>query len=53
MTLRDALITRDETRLPGRRDEDWRWTDLRGTLRPLPAVSDALQPLALREAPAL
>ena len=49
--LRDALLARDETRLPGRRDEDWRWTDLRGTLRPLPAVSDAVQPLAARPAP--
>lgn len=46
--LRDALLARDETRLPGRRDEDWRWTDLRGTLRPLPVVSDAMQPLADR-----
>jgi Fe-S cluster assembly protein SufD len=51
MTLRDALITRDETRLPGRRDDDWRWTDLRGTLRPLPAISDARQPLGPRAAP--
>ncbi len=49
--LRDALLTRDETRLPGRRDEDWRWTDLRGTLRPLPVVSDAVQPLPERTAP--
>jgi Fe-S cluster assembly protein SufD len=49
--LRDALLTRDETRLPGRRDEDWRWTDLRGTLRPLPVLSDALQPLAPFDAP--
>ena len=49
--LRDALLSRDETRLPGRRDEDWRWTDLRGTLRPLPAVSDAEQPMAAFDGP--
>jgi len=49
--LRDALLSRDETRLPGRRDEDWRWTDLRGTLRSLPAVSDAVQPLAAFDGP--
>jgi Fe-S cluster assembly protein SufD len=49
--LRDALLSRDETRLPGRRDEDWRWTDLRGTLRPLPVVSDAVQSLAARTVP--
>nr|WP_221220890.1 Fe-S cluster assembly protein SufD [Phenylobacterium haematophilum] len=25
--------------LPGRRDEDWRWTDLRGLIRQMPAAS--------------
>jgi Fe-S cluster assembly protein SufD len=47
-TLRQALLTRDESALPGRRDEDWRWTDLRGTLRPLPEVTGELQPLSER-----
>ncbi|WP_366519341.1 Fe-S cluster assembly protein SufD [uncultured Caulobacter sp.] len=37
MTL--ALKTSVSTTLPSRRDEDWRWTDLRGLLRTLPAPS--------------
>jgi ABC-type multidrug transport system ATPase subunit len=36
---RTALKTGDLTELPSRRDEDWRWTDLRGLLRPLPPAS--------------
>ena len=36
MSLSSALETGDVTRLPSRRDEDWRWTDLRGLLRTLP-----------------
>jgi Fe-S cluster assembly protein SufD len=31
-----ALETGDVALLPSRRDEDWRWTDLRGLLRALP-----------------
>ncbi|MDI1363364.1 MAG: hypothetical protein PSX79_00590, partial [bacterium] len=30
MSLALALKTGDASRLPSRRDEDWRWTDLRG-----------------------
>jgi Fe-S cluster assembly protein SufD len=41
MTLAAAIRTGDVTLLPGRRDEDWRWTDLRGLLRTLPAASEA------------
>jgi Fe-S cluster assembly protein SufD len=38
MSLDLALDVDDLTRLPSRRDEDWRWTDLRGLVRePLPA----------------
>ena len=48
MSLREALLTHNADLLPGRRDEDWRWTDLRGVLRPLPEVSEALQGLTRR-----
>ncbi len=39
MTLATALRTGDVTQLPGKRDEDWRWTDLRGLLRTLPPLA--------------
>ena len=39
MSLASALKTRDVAELPSRRDEDWRWTDLRGLIRQLPPVS--------------
>ncbi|WP_293678922.1 Fe-S cluster assembly protein SufD [uncultured Phenylobacterium sp.] len=39
MSLASALKTRDVTELPGKRDEDWRWTDLRGLIRVLPEPS--------------
>lgn len=41
MTLSTALKTGDLSALPSRRDEDWRWTDLRGLLRALPPVAPA------------
>ena len=41
MSLALALKTGDVSRLPSRRDEDWRWTDLRGLIRAIPAVSPA------------
>ena len=41
MSLALALKTGDASRLPSRRDEDWRWTDLRGLIRAIPAVSPA------------
>ena len=37
--LAQAIRTRDVTLLPSRRDEAWRWTDLRGALRVLPPAS--------------
>ena len=37
--LSQAIRADDVTLLPGRRDEAWRWTDLRGAVRRLPAAS--------------
>jgi Fe-S cluster assembly protein SufD len=37
MTLAAAIATGDLAQLPSRRDENWRWTDLRGLLREMPA----------------
>jgi len=42
MTLASALKTGDLTQLPSRRDEDWRWTDLRGLIRAVPPASPAV-----------
>ncbi|HEX4198521.1 MAG TPA: Fe-S cluster assembly protein SufD [Caulobacteraceae bacterium] len=39
MSLASALKTGDVAELPSRRDEDWRWTDLRGLIRSLPPAS--------------
>jgi Fe-S cluster assembly protein SufD len=39
MSLAEAIRTGDLTTLPSRRDEAWRWTDLRGLLRTLPPKS--------------
>ncbi|MBI1407651.1 MAG: Fe-S cluster assembly protein SufD [Caulobacter sp.] len=41
MSLSTALKTGDVTLLPSRRDENWRWTDLRALIRDLPAGADA------------
>ncbi len=38
-SLAKAIETGDLTQLPSRRDEDWRWTDLRGLIRTLPPAS--------------
>ncbi|MFN3514604.1 MAG: Fe-S cluster assembly protein SufD [Phenylobacterium sp.] len=43
MSLAEAIRTRDLAQLPGKRDEDWRWTDLKGLLRALPPASEAVQ----------
>ncbi|CAN5154862.1 Fe-S cluster assembly protein SufD [soil metagenome] len=37
MSLARAIETGDLAELPSRRDEDWRWTDLRGAIRTMPA----------------
>lgn len=39
MTLAAAIQTRDANLLPGRRNEDWRWTGLRELIRVLPEAS--------------
>ncbi|HEX3916233.1 MAG TPA: Fe-S cluster assembly protein SufD [Caulobacteraceae bacterium] len=39
MSLARAIETGDLAELPSRRDEDWRWTDLRGLIRELPEAS--------------
>ena len=39
MSLARAIATGDLAELPSRRDEDWRWTDLRGLIRAMPAAS--------------
>lgn len=47
MSLATALLTGDVAELPSKRDEDWRWTDLRGLIRVLPPASPAYEgPLA-------
>jgi Fe-S cluster assembly protein SufD len=39
MSLARAIETGDLAELPSRRDEDWRWTDLRALIREMPAPS--------------
>ena len=39
MSVTKAISSGDAGLLPGRRDEDWRWTDLRGLIRQIPAAS--------------
>ena len=39
MSLARAIVTGDLAELPSRRDEAWRWTDLRGLVRALPPAS--------------
>jgi Fe-S cluster assembly protein SufD len=43
LSLAAAIRDRDVTELPGKRDEDWRWTDLRGLIRILPTPSQAIE----------
>ncbi|MDB5463520.1 MAG: ABC-type transport system involved in Fe-S cluster assembly, permease component [Phenylobacterium sp.] len=40
MSLTAAIRDRDVAELPGKRDEAWRWTDLRGLIRKLPPPSE-------------
>lgn len=51
MTIASAIRDRDPTALPGKRDEDWRWTDLRGLIRQLPPASDAVDPRDVGQGP--
>jgi Fe-S cluster assembly protein SufD len=48
LNLALAIAERNAAELPGRRDEDWRWTDLRGLIRTVPEPSP---PLAADPAP--
>ena len=41
MSIALAIETGDVGLLPSRRDEDWRWTDLRGLIRVAPPASAA------------
>ncbi|MDQ0462904.1 Fe-S cluster assembly protein SufD [Caulobacter ginsengisoli] len=40
MSLATAIKLGDPTQLPSRRDEDWRWTDLRGLIRQIPPSAE-------------
>jgi Fe-S cluster assembly protein SufD len=51
MSLASAIRTRDPAELPGRRDEDWRWTDLHGLIRVLPEPSAPLAAEAVEPGP--
>jgi Fe-S cluster assembly protein SufD len=51
MSLAKAIATGDLAELPSRRDEDWRWTDLRGLLRILPPASPPGDVARLGEGP--
>jgi Fe-S cluster assembly protein SufD len=51
MSLARAIATGDLAELPSRRDEDWRWSDLRGLVRALPAASPAGDAAALGVGP--
>lgn len=39
MSVAQAITSGDASLLPGKRDEEWRWTDLRGLIRQVPAAS--------------
>jgi Fe-S cluster assembly protein SufD len=43
LSVSTAIRDRNVAELPGKRDEDWRWTDLRGLIRILPAPSQPFE----------
>ena len=51
MSVSAAIRARDAAELPGKRDEDWRWTDLRGLIRQVPEPSAEVDPAAMGEGP--
>lgn len=51
MNVAAAIRERDLSKLPGKRDEDWRWTDLRGLIREAPAPSTPIDGAALGSGP--
>jgi Fe-S cluster assembly protein SufD len=51
MSLASAIRTGEVAELPSRRQEDWRWTDLRGLLRAIPPASPPGDAAGLGEGP--
>lgn len=51
MSIAAAIRARDPAELPGKRDEDWRWTDLRGLVREVPPASAPIDPASLGQGP--
>jgi Fe-S cluster assembly protein SufD len=51
LSVLSAIRTRDAAELPGKRDEAWRWTDLRGLIRQVPAPSPELDLASLPAGP--
>jgi Fe-S cluster assembly protein SufD len=51
LNVASAIRERDPAQLPGKRDEDWRWTDLRGLIRAVPAPSAPFDPGDAGEGP--
>jgi Fe-S cluster assembly protein SufD len=51
VSVASAIRDRDPAALPSKRDEDWRWTDLRGLIRQLPPPSDAVDPRDVGQGP--
>lgn len=51
MSVTAAIEARDAARLPGKRDEDWRWTDLRGLIRVVPEPSAPIDVAGLAAGP--
>jgi Fe-S cluster assembly protein SufD len=43
MSVARAIAAHDATLLPSRREEDWRWSDLRGLIRAVPPASRAYE----------
>ena len=51
MSLAAAIRDRDPAALPSRRDEDWRWTDIRGLIRQVPEASAPVDPREVGQGP--
>jgi Fe-S cluster assembly protein SufD len=51
LSIASAILDRDPSALPGKRDEDWRWTDLRGLIRQMPPPSEPLDPRDVGQGP--
>ncbi|HEY0649226.1 Fe-S cluster assembly protein SufD [Phenylobacterium sp.] len=51
MNVAAAIRARDPAELPGKRDEDWRWTDLRGLIRQVPEPSAQVDAAAVGAGP--